>query len=125
MARPRARTSRMPSSSEMTPAATSALYWPIEWPAAKAGTGAGNAGRGPALTKGLEDRDRRGEDRGLRLLGSVERLGGTIPGEAADRFAKRGVGRGEHGRGGGRTLDQGMTHPDRLGSLAGEDEGKL
>ena len=40
MARPRARTSRMPSSREMTPAATSALYWPIEWPAAKAGTGA-------------------------------------------------------------------------------------
>ena len=39
MRRPRSRTSRMPSASEMTPAATSAEYWPIEWPAAKAGRG--------------------------------------------------------------------------------------
>ena len=39
MRRPRSRTRRMPSASEMTPAATSAEYWPIEWPAATAGTG--------------------------------------------------------------------------------------
>ena len=38
--RPRSRTSRTPSSREMTPAATKAEYWPIECPAAKAGTGA-------------------------------------------------------------------------------------
>ena len=83
-----------------------------------------DAGRGPALTKGLEDRDRRREDRGLRLFGPVERLGGTIPGETADRFAERGIGRGEHGRSRRRALDQGTTHADRLGSLAGENEGK-
>ena len=89
------------------------------------GRGRRDAGRGPALTERLEDRDRSGEDRGLRLLGPVERICGALPGEAADRFAERGVGRGEHGRGGRRALDQGVTHPDRLGSLAGEDEGKL
>ena len=39
--RPRSRTRRMPSASEMTPAATIALYWPIEWPAKKAGASGG------------------------------------------------------------------------------------
>ena len=38
MRRPRSRTRRMPSASEITPAATRAEYWPMEWPAAKAGT---------------------------------------------------------------------------------------
>ncbi len=37
MRRPRSRTRRMPSASEITPAATRAEYWPMEWPAAKAG----------------------------------------------------------------------------------------
>ncbi len=40
MCRPRSRTRRTPSSREMTPAATSAEYWPIECPAANAGVGA-------------------------------------------------------------------------------------
>ena len=34
---PRRRTRRRPSASESTPAATMALYWPIEWPAKNAG----------------------------------------------------------------------------------------
>jgi hypothetical protein len=84
-----------------------------------------DAGGGPALTKGLQDRDRRSEDRGLRLLGPVERLGGAVPGETADRFAQRGIGHGKRGRGGRRALDQGASHADRLGPLAGENEGKL
>ena len=115
----------MPSSSDMTPAATKRAVLAHRVAGREGGQRRRDAGRGPALAKGLEDRDRRGEDRGLRLLGPVERLGGTIPGEAADGFAERGVGRGEHGRGRRRALDQGTTHPDRLGSLAGEDEGKL
>ena len=41
MRRPRSRTRRIPSARETTPAATIAEYWPIEWPAAKAGVRAG------------------------------------------------------------------------------------
>ena len=40
ISRPRSRTRRRPSSSESAPAATRAEYWPIEWPAMKAGVGA-------------------------------------------------------------------------------------
>ena len=38
MRRPRSRTRRIPSASEITPVATRAEYWPMEWPAAKVGT---------------------------------------------------------------------------------------
>ena len=65
-----------------TPAATSAEYWPIEWPAAKAGCGAAEAGGGPALAQRLEDGDRRGEERRLGVLGQVQPLGRAVPGEA-------------------------------------------
>jgi hypothetical protein len=37
MRRPRSRTRRSPSPSDRTPAATNALYWPIECPPANTG----------------------------------------------------------------------------------------
>ena len=39
ISRPRSRTRRTPSARSSAPAATRAEYWPIEWPAAKAGAG--------------------------------------------------------------------------------------
>ena len=81
------------------------------------------AGCGPALAQRLEDGDRRGEERGLGVLGQVQLLGRAVPGERADRLAEGGVGRGEHGRGGGRGRGEIPAHAHGLRALAGEDEG--
>ena len=54
-----------------SPAATIALYWPIEWPASKAGCGAATVD-GPALSQRREERDRRREQGRLGVLGPVE-----------------------------------------------------
>ena len=74
------------------PAATNALYWPIEWPAAKTGSGAaapaiGLPG-GPALAQGGKVGDRRRQQGRLGVLGQVQRLGRAFPGEPAERLAK-------------------------------------
>ena len=83
-----------------TPAATSAEYWPIEWPAAKAGAGSVEPGRSPALAHAREVRDRGGEEGRLGVLGAVEvARPGPSQASAADRLAERVVGRGEDGRG--------------------------
>ena len=58
---------------------------------------AGGEGRGrgletggrPALAERLEDRDRGREQRRLGVLGEVEAIGRTVPGEPADRFEPR------------------------------------
>ena len=107
----------------MTPAATKAEYWPIEWPAAKAGVGAVEAGGRPAFPPGLEDGDRRREQGGLGVLGPIQSLGGAVPGEFADALTQGGVGGGEDGRGGRRGRGEVPAHAHGLRALAGEDEG--
>ena len=84
------------------PAATSAVYCPIEWPAMKAGTGSARPLGRPALAERGEDRDRGGEDRRLGVLGPVQAFGRALPGEVADRspsassaFAKTAAAAGE------------------------------
>ena len=79
----------------------------------------------PALAHGLEVGDRRGEERGLGVLGAVEVVLGALPGEPADRLAEGGVGGREHGGGGGGGLGEGAAHADGLAALAGEHEGDL
>ena len=56
----------------------------------------------PAIAHRLEDRDRRGEEGGLRVLGAVESLGWAFPGKPAQRLAESRVRRGPHRPGGGR-----------------------
>ena len=62
----------------------------------------GAAVGGPALAQRLEDGDGSGQQRGLGVLREVQPLRGTLPGERAERLAEGGIGRGEHGGGGGR-----------------------
>ena len=80
---------------------------------------------GPPLAKRGEDRDRGRKDRRLGLLGEIEALGGTVPGDGADRLAEGAIGGREHGGCGGRGLGERSAHPDRLRSLSGKHEGKL
>ena len=67
-------------------------------PGGEGGLGDVDAELVPAFADGLEVGDRRGEQRGLAVLGPVELLLGALPGEPADRLAERGVGGGEHAR---------------------------
>ena len=106
-----------------TPAATRALYWPIEWPGAEGRLRRVDPEAGPALAQGGEVGDRRREQGRLGVDRQVELVGGSLEGQAADRLAERGVGFGEDGRGGRRGGGQGLAHADRLRPLAGEDEG--
>ena len=122
---PRVRTRRTASSRSRAPAATRAVYWPIEWPAAKAGSGMSTPSCVPALPHGREVGDRGGEEGGLGVLGAVQVLLGALPGEAADGLAEGGVGGGEDGGGRGRGLGEGAAHADELAALAGKDEGDL
>ena len=121
--RPRSRTSRTPSASEITPAATNAEYWPIEWPAAKRGRVVDRRASAHRSRSGGQVGDRGREERRLGVLGPVEVLGRAVPGErligsprAASASAKTAA---AAGRGGG----EGPAHPDRLRALAGEHEG--
>ena len=49
------------------------------------------SGGGPSLAKGGQDRDRGRQEGRLGVLGEIEPLGRAVPGQRADRFAKRQV----------------------------------
>ena len=79
----------------------------------------------PALAHGLEIGDRGGDQRRLGVLGPVQLLLGTLPGEARDGLAQRLVRGSEDGGGGRGGLGEGAAHADELAALAGEDESDL
>ena len=89
------------------------------------GFGGIDAELAPAGANGGEVGDARGEERGLRVLGAVEVLLGTLPCEPGDRLAERLVGGSEHGGGVGRGFGEGAAHADGLAPLPGEHEGDL
>ena len=124
ISRPRSRTSRTPSARSSAPAATSAEYWPIEWPAAKAGVGAVEARRRPsargcasriaidaASSAGwafsVRSRRSAGPSQASALIGSPR---------AASAAAKTAAAAGEDAA-------RIPAHAHRLRALAGEDEG--
>src|SRR4051812_15746182 len=79
----------------------------------------------PPLADGLEVGDRGGEQRGLRVLGLVEDVLGTLERESADGFAERRIGGFEHAPRRARAFGEEAGHPDGLAALAREDEGDL
>jgi hypothetical protein len=117
ISRPRSRTRRIAVAERRAPAATSAEYWPIECPAANAGTGRRSVGR-PALAERLEDRDRGGEDRGLGVLrrSSWSR---AVPAERRDRCRRAPRRRPRRQRPRRGLGGEGAGHADGLRALAG------
>ena len=76
----------------------------------------------PALAHRLEDRDGRGEQCRLGLLGQIELLGRPGPDELADGLAERRIGCGEDGPSGRGGHGEVPAHAHRLRALAGKDE---
>ena len=124
ISRPRSRTRRMPSASERTPAATSAEYWPIEWPAAKAGRGSATPAAAQRSRSAARIAIEVARSAGWAFSVRSSRSAGPSQASAAERLAEGGVGRLEDRAGAGGPLGQLATHPDRLRALAGEDEGE-
>jgi hypothetical protein len=80
-------------------------------------------GREAARAQEPIDREARGEDRGLRVLGQGELVGRALEAQPAERLAERLVRFRERVAADRVRAGQRLTHADLLGSLTGEDEG--
>ena len=122
ISRPRSRTSRRPSAKDTEPAATSALYWPIEWPALKVGR---------TSTPASCQRSRRTASIAIEVASSAG-WAFTVRSRSSDGPSKASVESGsprtrsassKTAAAAGDASTSARPIPTRLGPLAGKDEG--